>query len=104
MRFLFLTMFILLTSCASEARRNWSSWYPVDLETSERRWDICKEDKYGPLYHMKGFCWSYDECRKRKTFLGRTEKECRVKILHCKWGDIPCMVKYNIDTAELIIK
>lgn len=82
----------------------WGAWVDEDVELTEREWDMCHEEKYGPDLHMKGFCWSLDECRTRKTVLGRTRKECRVKIVHCKFGDIACMTKYHLDKAVLIIK
>lgn len=102
MKVLLLTLFIL-TSCASSASREWGPWIDQDIEMSERRWDICHEEKYGPDLHLKGFCWSLDECRERKTIIRTTKKECRVKIVSCKWGDIPCMQKYHIDKGQLII-
>lgn len=104
MKALILTMFILLTSCASSEARRWSPWFDVDLDKNERQWDICDAEKYGQDLHMKGFCFSHKKCRTRKTLLGRKKTECKVAIKVCKWGDIPCMIKYNLNNATLIIK
>lgn len=104
MKLIILIMLLLVASCSSLKAAEWSPWIDQDIEMSERRWDICHEEKYGPGLHMKGFCWSLNECRTRKRFLAKPLKECRVKIVFCKFGDIPCMVKYNLDNAELIIK
>lgn len=103
MKFLIVLM-LLVTSCSSLKAAKWSNWKGKNIELSERRWDICHVEKYGSDLHMKGFCWSFRECRTKKRFLAKPLKECRVKILSCKWGDIPCMVKYNLNHAELIIK
>lgn len=103
MKFL-IVLLLIVTSCSSLEAAKWAKWKDRDIEMSERRWDICHEEKYGPDLHMKGFCWSLNECRTKKRFLAKKIKQCRVKIVSCKWGDIPCMVKYNLDNAELIIK
>lgn len=101
MKFIILLPF-LFVSCAS-LKADWSPWIDQDVTMNERRWDICQEEKYGVDLHLKGFCWSLKECRTKKVLFS-TRKECRVKIVHCKWGDIQCMIKYNLDNAELIIK
>lgn len=106
MRFLILTLFILLASCSSmeTSAGNWGKWKDIDITKHEREWDICESEKYGQDLHLKGFCWSYTQCRKKKLIFGRKKKQCRVKIVHCKWGDIECMIKYNLNNATLIIK
>jgi len=99
----YLILILLFVSCASSSSQEWGPWVDKDVDIIEREWAICHEEKDGPKLHMAGFCWSLDECRTRKTILNNTREECRVKIVHCPWGDKECMIKYHLNGAKLIL-
>ena len=92
---------LLFSSCASQAEREWSEWEREGVPAAEMKWHICKEELDGPDLHLAGFCYQANECRTRKTIFGNERKECRNKLLICKWGDIDCILYHNIDSMVI---
>ena len=90
-----LVLILLFTSCSSMSR-SWGEWKVASVPLNEKTWNFCREERDGPELHGKGICFQDQECRYKKTLIGRTKSECRNKVLFCKWGDIPCLKKYNI--------
>lgn len=101
MRNLFtLALFLLLASCASSAG-DWGPWKMTDVSMEKRDWRFCRADKDGETYHRKGFCYQSQECRFKKTIFGNDKSECRALLLHCSWGDVECMDKYDIFSRSI---
>lgn len=89
-----------LTSCASAG--DWGAWSMKDVKPQEREWRICNKEFDGENLHMKGFCYIAKECRTRKTAIFKNEKEeCRNLPLHCKWGDLTCLMENNMPSMTL---
>lgn len=88
-------MSFILVSCASNGG-DWGPWRTTDVSSDNRDWRWCKSDKDGEVYDKKGMCYWSQECRFRKTIFGNEKSECRPVLLHCAWGDISCMDKYDI--------
>lgn len=95
---------LFLASCASTNSADWGPWKIKDVATHEREWDFCRKDKFGELYDGKGFCYASMECRTRRTILGNTREECRPKLLHCPWGDVNCLIEYDIYNSVIVKK
>jgi hypothetical protein len=92
---LLITSLLFLVSCASFSGE-WGPWKMIDVAQNKREWKFCTAELYGESVHHKGICYDSQECRYRKTLFGRTKSECRDKLLFCEWGDIDCLIRYDI--------
>lgn len=100
---LLLIVILLVSSCASFSS-NWSEWREEGVALNKKIWHNCRTRLDGPELNEKGQCYQDLECRYKKRFLLKKKKQCRNKVLFCKWGDISCLRKYNIFFSEIINK
>lgn len=86
---------MLLSSC-STLSGDWGEWKIVDVAQDKRQWKFCRAELHGDNYHHKGICYVSQECRYRRTIFRNVKSQCRNKMLFCPWGDVNCMVKYDL--------
>lgn len=96
-------LLLLLASCSTMSGE-WSAWKITDVAQNKRQWKFCTQELHGNEYHHKGLCYDSQECRHRKTLFGRKKSECRDTMLFCTWGDITCMVKFDLLDNVIIDK
>ena len=94
---------MVLTSCASISGE-WGAYKRVGVAQSKEVWHFCRKDLHGPELHGTGVCYPAQECRFRKTILGNEKRECRTKMLVCKWGDVTCLQDHNIFNNVILNK
>lgn len=88
-------LIMVLTSCSSISGE-WGPYKRVGVAQVKEVWHFCRRDLHGEALHGKGVCYPAQECKFRKTILGNERKECRTKMLFCKWGDLTCLHDNNI--------
>ena len=99
----FFLITVLFSSCASISGE-WGPYKRVGVSQEKEIWHFCRKDLHGPDLHGQGHCYASQECRFKKTIFRNTKKECRTKILICKWGDIQCLHEHNIFNNEILNK
>lgn len=93
--YLKLALLFLLSSCSTSAKE-WGDWQSQAKPSHERVWRFCNTEQDGSELDKKGFCYSFDVCRARKTILGNKKTECKVNRDVCLWGDVTCLMEKNI--------